>query len=87
MRPALVLTAPDGSERRLLAELDDKPWAAQDGEPWRAAFPDAPDLDTPQAVQLVVAPDIVVLLRGSLPSGPVAGDGSPRPPSPTAPPR
>lgn len=32
-----TLTDPDGG--RMLAKLDDKPWAAQEGDEWRAAFP------------------------------------------------
>ena len=40
MRPALVVQRrSDGSEQRSLAELEHKPWAAEDGELWTAAFP------------------------------------------------
>ncbi len=74
MRPALTLrTADDEREHRLLAELDGKPWAAQDGELWHAAFAGEVSLDAAVAIELTVAPDIVVTLRG--------GDGSP-PPAP-----
>jgi uncharacterized protein (DUF3084 family) len=38
MRPTLTVTV-DGREVRLLADLADKPWAAEDGQPWKAAFP------------------------------------------------
>jgi hypothetical protein len=38
MRPSLTLV--DGDEqRRLLADLEHKPWAAEDGQPWEASFP------------------------------------------------
>src|SRR5215217_2480367 len=45
VRPTLTLRA-EGARRRLLAVLDHKPWAAEDGEPWTAAF--APDGDLPE---------------------------------------
>jgi hypothetical protein len=65
MRPALTLVAAaDGSEHHALAELDDKPWAVQDGEPWRASFPVDVALEHAASIQLTVAPDIVVWLRG-----------------------
>ena len=64
VRPALILTEPDGAEKRVLAELDDKPWAADDGEPWRAAFRVDGRLDPVTAIELSVAPDINVPLRG-----------------------
>src|SRR4051794_14498273 len=38
MRPALTALA-DGREQRILAVLDHKPWDAEDGETWLAAFP------------------------------------------------
>ena len=37
MRPTLVLKG-EGGQKRLLALLEHKPWAAADGEPWTAAF-------------------------------------------------
>jgi hypothetical protein len=64
VRPALILISADGTERRLLAELDDKPWAAQDGEPWKAAFLVDADFAAATALELSVAPDINVPLRG-----------------------
>ena len=64
MRPALIVTAADGDERRVLADLEGKPWAAQDGEPWHVSFALASDLDQARAVELSVAPDITVALRG-----------------------
>ena len=38
IRPSLTLVA-DEEQRRLLADLEHKPWAAEDGEPWEATFP------------------------------------------------
>ena len=37
IRPTLYVDA-DGESRRLLAVLDHKPWAVEDGEEWIAAF-------------------------------------------------
>jgi hypothetical protein len=69
VRPTLTLVA-DGTNLRLLASLEDKPWAAQDGEPWQASFPwklgDAEIIDA----ELSVANDLVVALtpgRGDAP--------------------
>ena len=39
MRPTLVLRGEEAESKRLLAVLDHKPWAADDGEEWVAAFP------------------------------------------------
>ncbi len=59
IRPSLTLLA-DEEQRRLLANLDHKPWAAEDGEPWLASFPyDEQDGDWLEA-ELNVAPDITV---------------------------
>jgi len=63
MRPALILTlSADGSQRRMLAELDHKPWAAQDGDPWVAAFEVKLPLARASSIELSVAPDITVAL-------------------------
>jgi hypothetical protein len=62
VRPALTLGRRDG-EVRALADLDHKPWAAQDGEVWRAAFSVDSQLDDAKEIELTVAPDIVVPLR------------------------
>jgi hypothetical protein len=62
VRPALTLGRRDG-EVRALADLDHKPWAAQDGEVWRAAFSVDSKLDEAKEIELTVAPDIVVALR------------------------
>ncbi|HYZ82075.1 MAG TPA: hypothetical protein VE571_12435, partial [Solirubrobacteraceae bacterium] len=62
VRPALTLVRQDG-EVRALADLDHKPWAAEDGEVWRAAFSIGSKLDDAREIELTVAPDIVVTLR------------------------
>jgi hypothetical protein len=61
MRPALVLVV-DGQPTRLLADLADKPWAAEDGRPWTAAFPTAIDRGQVLEAELTVAPDITIAL-------------------------
>src|SRR4051794_5972777 len=62
VRPALVL---GGGQRTLLATLDHKPWPAEDGRLWTAAFPwsggEPPDV---ASLELAVAPSIVVPLGG-----------------------
>lgn len=69
-------TATDTGEHRALAELGDKPWAAEDGELWHAAFPLQIALHDATAVELVVAPDIIVALRGA--GTPLASAPAPR---------
>jgi hypothetical protein len=61
MRPTLDLQA-DGERHRLLALLEHKPWAAEEGELWVAAFPW--DGDRPQltAAELAVGPNLAVEL-------------------------
>lgn len=61
MRPALTMVA-DGHEFRALADLAHKPWAAEDGEPWEAAFPREPGGPEIQHAELTVAPDLTVPL-------------------------
>ena len=61
MRPSLTLVA-DEEQRRLLADLEHKPWAAEDGQPWEAKFPyDEADAGWVEA-ELNVAPDITIRL-------------------------
>jgi hypothetical protein len=61
VRPVLVVDADDGP-RRMLALLDHKPWAAEDGEPWFAAFPwEGAPLEGTRA-ELAVAPSVAVEL-------------------------
>src|SRR6185437_13697571 len=60
-RPTLTLVA-DGENYRALADLVHKPWAAEDGEPWEAAF--VCGLGGAEVVdaELTVTPDITVSL-------------------------
>ena len=79
VRPALIVADGAGAERRLLAELDDKPWAAEDGESWRAAFAveSGQELDDADSLELSVAPNINVALRsgGTNATGPITATG------------
>jgi hypothetical protein len=60
VRPILVVQAADDEQRRLLAVLDHKPWAAEDGEEWIAAFPwEGEPLELTSA-ELAVAPSLAV---------------------------
>jgi hypothetical protein len=61
MRPALTVLV-DGRRVRLLADLEHKPWAAEDGQPWLAEFPCEFDRSAVQEAELTVAPDITVAL-------------------------
>ncbi len=61
MRPTLTLRGPDG-ESRALADLEHKPWAAEDGETWQAAFPNPFGSHTAEVVEMSVAPDIILVL-------------------------
>ncbi|HWE08274.1 MAG TPA: hypothetical protein VG325_02900 [Solirubrobacteraceae bacterium] len=67
LRPALTVIV-DGQPTRLLADLAHKPWAAEDGEPWRAEFPYPTDFLV--EAELTVAPDVTIALpapRGRTP--------------------
>jgi hypothetical protein len=66
MRPALTVTV-DDHPVRLLADLADKPWAAEDGRPWKAAFPSRFEVGDVQEAELSVAPDITIGLRAPRP--------------------
>jgi hypothetical protein len=59
VRPLLTAEADDGP-RRMLALLEHKPWAADDGEPWIAAFPWEGELVEVSSVELAVAPSLAV---------------------------
>ena len=61
MRPTLTAVA-GGREQRILAVLDDKPWIAEEGEMWRAAFPCSTDPAALLEAELTVAPDVTVPL-------------------------
>src|SRR5947207_1733411 len=61
MRPTLTLISrSDGRERRALADLEHKPWAAEDGELWIAAFRIPVALDEAAQLELSVAPDVAI---------------------------
>jgi hypothetical protein len=64
VRPTLTIrrSARD-PETRALADLEHKPWAAEDGELWVAVFTVSVDLEEAAELQLSVAPDITVALR------------------------
>jgi hypothetical protein len=62
VRPTLTLRQ-KGAPVRALADLEHKPWAAEDGEVWTAAFSVDEGLDGAREIELSVAPDIVVELR------------------------
>ena len=61
VRPTLMLNAA-GERRRALADLEHKPWSAEDGELWEAAFPCGVDGKEVAEVELAVAPDIAIPL-------------------------
>jgi hypothetical protein len=61
VRPALTVQTKDG-ERNLLALLEHKPWAAEEGESWVAAFPWKGESPDPDQAELTVAPSVVVAL-------------------------
>jgi hypothetical protein len=61
VRPALTLKI-DGAEQRYLADLEQKPWAAEEGEDWLAVFPVEVKLGQVADIELSVAPDITVRL-------------------------
>ena len=90
VRPALILHGSAGPERRILAELDDKPWAALDGEPWRVMFPLDGAIAPAVTLELSVAPDIVVTLLATAGAQSARTVDIPRPvveaPAPTTPP-
>jgi hypothetical protein len=62
VRPTLTLIH-KGAAVRALADLEHKPWAAEDGEVWTAAFALDESLDGAREIELSVAPDIIVELR------------------------
>lgn len=72
VRPTLMLNAA-GERRRALADLEHKPWSAEDGELWEAAFPCGVDGKEVAEVELAVAPDIAIPLPA-----PSESQGAPR---------
>jgi hypothetical protein len=69
MRATLTAIA-GGREQRLLAVLDHKPWVAEEGDIWRAAFPCSTDPAALLDAELTVAPDVTVPLAPPSPPGP-----------------
>jgi hypothetical protein len=65
MRPALTVVV-DGQPIRLLADLAHKPWAAEDGEPWKAVFPSPADGGDLREAELTVGPDVTITLPAPL---------------------
>src|ERR687890_2608384 len=61
VRPVLNLQAA-GGRRRLIALLEHKPWAADDGQPWVAAFAWHGEPAQLSAAELSVAPSVAVEL-------------------------
>src|SRR5918999_2923718 len=61
VRPVLNLNA-DGSRRRAIALLEHKPWAADDGKTWLAAFRWPDGAGEIQGAELEVGPGLVVEL-------------------------
>jgi hypothetical protein len=62
VRPTLTISHKH-ADVRALADLEHKPWAAEDGEVWMAAFSVDEGLHGAREIELSVAPDIVVELR------------------------
>lgn len=69
IRPTLDVEV-DGEPRRMLAVLDHKPWAAQDGESWVAAFTWVGEPVDLAGSELTVAPDLTVELLSPGTKGP-----------------
>ena len=92
MRPALTVIS-EGQPIRLLADLAEKPWAAEDDETWKATFPYTVEGANPREAELTVAPDLTITLpapkrRAARASGKSAtrpGDGLRQPGLPRAP--
>jgi hypothetical protein len=61
LRPTLDVEL-EGGPRRMLAVLEHKPWAADDGEQWVAAFDWEGDPADLAAVELAVGPELAVEL-------------------------
>ncbi|HEV7846498.1 MAG TPA: hypothetical protein VGO83_09600 [Thermoleophilaceae bacterium] len=61
LRPTLDVQVA-GGRRRMLADLDHKPWAANDGEPWTAAFSWRGAPAHFEEAELTVAPELAVPL-------------------------
>jgi hypothetical protein len=83
IRPTLTVLA-DDQAIRMLADLAHKPWAAEDGQRWVAAFPCRFEARDVLEAELSVAPDITIALA---PPGRGVGRRAKRPARRAAPPR
>lgn len=78
VRPALTVQTNEG-ERNVLALLEHKPWAAEEGKDWIAAFPWEGASPDPGQTELAVAPSVVVPLEhGKAGVAPAGGRSRPR---------
>ncbi len=80
LRPTLDVEV-RGERRRMLALLDHKPWAAEDGEEWIAAFAWTGERAPLDDAELTVSPDLAVQLP--LPHAASDGDAASEPAVPT----
>jgi hypothetical protein len=79
VRPTLTLLVGDESIRSL-ADLEHKPWAAEEGAPWTASFPLEGDPAELEAIELAVAPGITLSLpRPAGTGGRSSAQGTPAP--------
>ena len=78
LRPTLDLHV-DGRHRRLLALLEHKPWAADDGEEWVAAFGWQGEPVQVDGAELAVGPDLAIELPPPVGGRPPASDDASRP--------
>lgn len=78
MRPTLELQGAAG-RRPLLALLEHKPWAPEDGALWVAAFPWEGEPIAIEGADLIVAPSLTV----ALPAPTLPGGKPPKPPKPS----
>ena len=71
VRPVLNLQTGGGSRRRAIALLEHKPWAADDGETWLAAFTWPKGAADVEGAELEVGPGLAVALPapGAAPAG------------------
>ncbi|HET9074626.1 MAG TPA: hypothetical protein VFN48_08610, partial [Solirubrobacteraceae bacterium] len=77
IRPELTFIDGDDS-RRLLADLDQKPWQPEEDALWTVAFPAETEMPAESHVELTVAPDLVIAVRGApARERPVASQQSP----------
>jgi hypothetical protein len=71
LRPTLDVQV-EGERRRMLADLEHKPWAPEDGQPWVAAFTWRGEPGNFDDAELTVSPDLAVQLPA--PGGSVEHD-------------